>query len=80
MRRTKNTAVPKASSSSRGQSKVKGKRPRQQSPEEEYNSSIFTSKVAEERYDKISSRSVIPEWGFSVSTNNEIGILIRNSI
>jgi len=80
MRRTKNTAGSTAPSSSRGQSKGKSKRPRQQSPEEEYNSSIFTSKVAEERYDKILPRNVILERGFNVSNTSDIGKLIRNSI
>ena len=80
MVRTKNPAGATAPSTSKGPSKSKSKRARQSSPEADYNTNIFTSKAAEDRYDKISSRSVIPERGFNVSSNTEIGVSIRNSI
>jgi len=70
-----------APSSSRPPTK-KSKRPRQSEPEPEvnYNSRIFTSKAAEDRYDILVQRSPIFERGLKVSPSTPIGGQIHNTI
>ena len=83
MGRSKTTAGHKeaAPSSSRPPTK-KNKRSRQAEPEPvvDYNSRVFTSKAAEERYDILVQRSPIFERGLKVSSTTPIGAQINNTI